>query len=229
MDVTVLVSSFDQWRVMLKGFAYYLGRYWPDCPYPVRYMVNGQPAPVGESLYCGQSTDWISMMYEALAQVDTFGTLFMLNDYWLKWPVDTQTIDTWAVYLHRYDIAHIRLQRSDPVTQHAKGPFAPDTRLFEFADWASYRISLQAGLWQTEAFRALLKYANNPWDFETTCSGRSAGWLRTLCIDATTVPAQVNHDALFCYHNMASRGQWMGQPISDALEGQVDQFIAENP
>ena len=224
-EVTVLVCGFDKERVLYKGFDYFWKKYWPDCPWPVRYMVNR--IPFGHSIACGDDPNWILMMRGALNQIETQTILFMLADYWLAQPVNTETINQFASYLPLYDIAHIRLQRSDPVTQQAISSFEPDPRLFVFGKNASYRISLQASLWQRDVFKSLLKYATSPWDFETN-SSVFANWLKCLCIDSSTTPNQWNHHAFLCYHNMVSMGQWRGRPVDDSREPEIDLFIAEN-
>ena len=225
--VTVLVCGFDKERVLYKGFHHFFNKYWPDCPWPVKYMVNEHALPFGDSLFCGIDSNWITMMRAALNQIETQTFLFMLADYWLAQPANTEAINQFASYLPKYDVSHIRLQRSDPATQGGIGSFEPDPRLFVFGEDAPYRISLQASLWQRDVFRNLLRNASSPWDFETNNSVY-ADYLRCLCIDATTTEAEWNHDAFLCYHNIVSVGRWKDRPIDDSREPDVDRFIAEN-
>ena len=221
-DVTVLVCGFDKERVLYKGFDYFWKKYWPDCPWPIRYMVN--EIPFGHSLHCGPNSDWLTMMLGALNLIETPIVMFILADYWLAQPVDTETIVQFASYIPQYDIGHIRLQRSDPITQKAISSFEPDPRLFIFGKDAPYRISLQASLWQREVFKNLLRFSTSPWDFETNASVL-ASWLDCLCIDAEKTPNQWNHHAYLCYHNVVSMGQWCGRGIDDSREADVDTFI----
>jgi len=188
-------------------------------------MVN--EIPFGHSLHCGKDTDWITMMMTALNQIETPLVLFMLADYWLAQPVSTGIITQFESYMLPHDIGHIRLQRSDPITQKAISSFDLDPRLFVFGADAPYRISLQASLWQRDVFRNLLRFASSPWDFETNASV-FGNWVRCLCIDAEKTPNQWNHHAYLCYHNMVSMGLWCGKPIDDSREPDVDRFIAEN-
>jgi hypothetical protein len=222
MEVTVLVCGFDKERVLYKGFDYFWKKYWPDCPWALRYMVN--KIPFGHAVHCGRDPNWIAMMRGALNQIEAPIILFMLADYWLAKPVDTEAITQFASYMLPHDIGHIRLQRSDPVTQRAIGSFEPDPRLFVFGADAPYRISLQASLWQVGVFKNLLQYASSPWDFETNASV-FASWLRCLCIDSEKTPNEWNHHAYLCYHNVVSMGQWNGRPIDDSRESDVDAFI----
>jgi len=226
-EVTVVVCGFDKERILYKGFNYFWNKYWPDCPWPVKYMVNRIPVPFGESLFCGPSDNWVMMMRGALNQIETQTMLFMLADYWLAYPVDTAALDQFSNYLPQFDIAHIRLQRSDPATQHALMPFEPDPRFFIFGRDAPYRISLQASFYQRDVFRNLLRNADSPWNFETNNSVY-ANYLNCLCLDSTATAEQWNHQAYLCYHNIVSMGQWRGRPVDDSREAEVDRFIAEN-
>lgn len=224
-DVTVLVVGFDQWAVMWIGFCHFWHKYWPDCPWPLRFMSNGRTPPCGEAIDCGPDTNWTAMMTSALRQVQTKRLLLMLSDYWLADPVDAQTVFQFASYLEQYGAQHIRLQRSDPVAQQGIGPFEPDPRLFVFAPRASYRISLQAALWDTETLAKLLHGRENPWEFETNASYRSSRWVDALCVDLTRTPNQWNGCAYFSYHNIVSMGQWCGKLVNDELEPDVRAFI----
>jgi hypothetical protein len=151
----------------------------------------------------------------------------MLADYWLSFPVDIETVHQFAGYMETYGVQHIRLQRSDPVAQQASGPFEPDPRLFVFAPHASYRICLQAALWNAHTLAGLLHGREDPWAFETNASARSAKYVNALSIDINTTPNQWNGWAYFGYHNIVSMGQWCGKPVNDALLPDVKKFIAD--
>ena len=226
MDLTVLVVGFDRWAVMWLGFCHFWHKFWPDCPWPLAFMSNGRTAPCGTTLDCGADDNWTAMMQSALRQVETPYLLLMLADYWLAAPTEAGAVLQFASYLEPpYDAHHIRLQRSDPATQQASGPFEPDPRLFVFAPHAVYRISLQAGLWNTHTLATLLHDRENPWEFETNASYRSRLAVNALCIDLTTTPDQWNGNAYLNYHNIVSQGQWCGKPVDDALQPDVEAFI----
>ncbi len=227
-DVTVLVSGFDGWAVLWLGFCHFWHKYWPDCPWPLKVMVNRRAPPCGQAVRCGQNANWTIMMRNALQQVETKYLLLVLVDYWLARPVETETIREFAGHLERYGAQHIRLQRSDRDVEHALGPFEPDPRLFVFAPYAPYRASLQAGLWNAHTLAGLLHGRESPWEFETNASFRSARYVNALCIDRATTPDQWCNNAYFCYHNVVSRGRWRDKPIGDALRGEVEQYIAEH-
>lgn len=224
-DVTVLVVGFDDWAVMWLGFCHFWHKYWPGCPWPLKFMANRRKAPCGETLHCGLDTNWTAMMRNALYRVDTKYLLLMLADYWLAHPVDAETMYQFAGYMTQYGAQHIRLQRADPVAQQAVGSFEPDPRLFVFAHHASYRISLQAALWNAHTLAGLLHGREDPWAFETNASVRSSGWVNALCVDLTTTPDQWNGCAYFAYHNIVSMGRWCGKPVNEMLKPDVLAFI----
>jgi len=224
-DVTVLVVGFDDWACMWLGFCHFWHKFWPDCPWPLRFMANRRKPPCGEAIHCGLDTNWTAMMRNALHKVETKYTLLTLADYWLAYPVDAGTMGQFVGYMEQYGAQHIRLQRADPVAQQASGPFEPDPRLFVFAPHASYRVSLQAGLWNTHTLAGLLYGREGPWAFETNASVRSSRYVNALCVDMTTTPDQWNGCAYFAYHNIVSMGQWCGKPVNDALTPDVWAFI----
>jgi hypothetical protein len=225
--VTVLVSSYDGASALWRGWCHFWHKFWPDCPWPVRFVTNHLDAPCGEAIKCGPERNWTAMMRKALAAVDTPSLLFTLDDYWLASMVNGQAIADFAKILVDFNVGHIRLQRSDPNTQQGIGPFEPDPRLFVFWEQAVYRASLQAALWNRAAFQRLLVDGESPWEFETNASFRSKGWMRALCVNLETTPNEWNGHAFFPYHNIVSMGQWCGVSVADPrMEGMVGDFIA---
>jgi len=169
-QVTVFVSTHDRYRIAWKPFCHAMQKYWPDCPWPTRFLTNGLESPCGTALKVGEDTNWTEMQRRGLGQIQTDIILFMCEDYWLTETVDTGVLIELADIIVSGEADRILLRRG---SHTSKGTFRPDPRLNIFADYSVYRTALQAGLWRVSTFLSLLEDGESAWDFEIKGSIRS--------------------------------------------------------
>jgi len=172
VGVTVFVSSCDSYQAVWVPFCYGLRKYWPDCPWPIRFVTNYLDPPCGSSLKVGKDKDWTTTQRRALEQISTEVILFMLDDFWLIEPVDTKSLIEFAGLIIHKKVDKIHLTNfSDEKKTPSESKI--DSRLNGYTRKSRYRTALQASLWRVSTFLNLMRDGEAPWDFETKGSVRS--------------------------------------------------------
>ena len=172
-NVVIVVGTLDLYSIVWRGLCHGLKRYWPDCPWPVRFITNDLDPPCGEAVKVGgDHTRWSQRMKKGLRQIKSPVILWLTSDNWITAPVDTEALLDFAGYILSRKADHIRLY---PGWDHdtAKGPFRHDFRLMVFNRKSPYRCSLKPGLWWRKALLSLLRKGEQAWDFEREASKRS--------------------------------------------------------
>lgn len=172
-DVTVVVGTLDLYSAVWSGMCHGLGKYWPDCPWPIVFITNNINSPCGKTIKVGgDRTRWSQRMKRGLRQIGSSVILWLTCDNWITAPPDTEAITDFASYILSKKADHIRLY---PGWDHdtAQETFRHDPRLMVFARKAPYRCSLKPGLWKRRVFLSLLKNGEEAWDFERWASKRS--------------------------------------------------------
>jgi len=170
-DVTVFVSTLDQWAAVWPGFIHGMKRYWPDCPWPVAFSTEEADTEFGHSLKVGCEEQWGARNRKALQQISSPVILFMIDDFWLCDPVETdKMVDFSNVVLrnlaHYIALAYGHREMSD-------GDFYANCYLFERGKRDYYRLALQASFWDRETLISLLNDDTTPWTFEQAGQKRS--------------------------------------------------------
>lgn len=172
-NVTIVVGTLDLYSVVWQGLCHGLKRYWPDCPWPVRFITNEIDAPCGKAVKVGgDHTDWAGRMRRGLRQVESSVILWLTSDNWLTAPPDTEALIDFANHILSGKADHIWLYPGQDYDTIQK-PFAPDSRLMVFAHNSPCRCVLKPSLWEREVFLSLLENGEWPWEFEPNASKRS--------------------------------------------------------
>ena len=164
-DVTVLVNTFDGYSMVWPTFCYSMGKFWSDCPWPIRFETNVLDPPCGKALKTGKDKNWTNMMRKALAQVETSLMLIMHSDFWLADYVDTQAMLDFAGVITRDEADHVRIRPTWSYKVHAGKPFAGDSRLVHFAPSSWYRSS-NFGLYRISEYLKLMRDGETAWQFD---------------------------------------------------------------
>lgn len=167
-NLSLLVSSFDNYSVCWGPFCHGLKKYWPEHP-PLYFITNHLEAPCGNSLKLGEDQGWAKNLLTALELIPTDFVLYAQEDYWLQNPVVNHNIVDYLRYLESGSADYIRLYP-------APGPdklLDEDERLGAIAQDSHYRASLQMALWRKETLKSLVLAEETPWQFEVNGSKRS--------------------------------------------------------
>ncbi len=173
-SVTVIVSSCDAFFDCWRPFAYFFRKFWGDCPFPVRLLVNELDlrSDFIQPLRVGPDRGWATSMMSALRQIETPYILYFQEDYFLTAPVQTeqlardiaQAMEEKAAALCFYDLS--LLEPSFAETKERFGVVPQDSK---------GRTRLQATLWQKDVFASLLRPEENAWNMEARGSERTQG------------------------------------------------------
>ncbi|MGH7785719.1 MAG: hypothetical protein ACRERC_02575 [Candidatus Binatia bacterium] len=205
-SIAVLVISCDAYRDLWRPFFELFWRHWPDCPYPVHLgseLHTHSDARV-RRLDVGAQPDWSAACARMLARIEAPTTLVMLEDYLLYDRVDTASVEGLAAYLRTHDAACVRLFP-------CPGPDAPcadHPQVGVLRPGAPFRLSLQAALWNTRVLRGLLSPGEDPWQFETNGSARTAD------VPQPFFSVQRAHRPMRYFCTGVRRGLWLRDAVS---------------
>ena len=179
-DLSLLVSSFDQYPVCWKPFCHGLKKYWPDHPSNLFFITNRLETPCGEAIKVGEDRGWAGNLKYALEQVESEFVLYSQEDYWIQEPVNSQQVESYLDLLRQNIADYIRLYPAPPADQLYVG----DERLGLILPHSAYRTSLQMALWRKSVLYDLLLTDESPWKFEKNGSARSAKYgKRFFCVN----------------------------------------------
>ncbi len=170
-NISVLVVSCDKYQDLWAPFFTLLFRYWPDCPYQIYLCANTIPYadPRVKTILIGADTTWSANLKRCLEQFPTDYFILLQEDFLFTKPVNTQRIRELVGYLRGRKGACLRLFPSPPPEKKMRDN--PDVG--ELLKGASYRVSLQAAIWERDALYDLLKEDESPWELENFGSKRS--------------------------------------------------------
>jgi len=195
----ILCLTCDQYSYIVPFFVQFLKKKWPACPWPVRIITDTKPIPdVTEQVLMMRSGRHFSNRLISYMDIHGFEDehiLVMLEDYIIR-TVDHRVV-TKAYQWMREDsnIGMIRLYPKPGPTK----PCGEDPDIGEIDRADLYVASLQASMWRSEIFRAILGPAEDPWVTEEAGSWRARHMpenVRFLCTYKEAID----------YHNYCSKG-----------------------
>jgi len=170
--VTIIVSTWDGYACAWPPLCHGLEKYWPDCPWLIKFTTNYLDPPCGDGLKLGEDTrDWSGTMQMVLDIVKTSLLLYMPEDNWLCKKVDTSALLDFTNLILTGKANYIRLSKASP--SRARCPFSTDKRLVVLTTDSKQRTSLQPALWRTSVFQSVLGQNETPWQFEGMAPHRS--------------------------------------------------------
>ena len=203
-ECSVLVPSCDAYSDLWMPFFDLFWRYWPDCPFPVFLGTNRETFahPRVTILHNERDTDWSNQVRAELAALGTPYVLLMLEDFFLRRPVNTQDILACLEALQKQDGHMIRL-----VTRPKPDVPVPSCPLIgAIIPGAPYRVSAQAAIWRRETLLNLMRPSESIWQFEMDGSRRSDKVLTGFFA--------VWRSALPYDHHVVERGKWFRHEAS---------------
>jgi hypothetical protein len=210
----------DSYAMLWPPFQHGLAKYWKDCPWPIYFITNFKDAPVGfTTIKTGKEINWTDKVKKALVSVDSEIIFWMMEDFWLPGPVQTDAlIRFYQLMMEHKRIAHIRLMCPSYGVELAPRKECShesdfDEKLWHFKPDAEYRCSVSAALWRKDV---LLEFLNtpsivNPWTFEQEASVLSMKTKRKyLCVvDPYIFPlAHYTNPYAVHKHEIVSKGRW---------------------
>lgn len=185
IDCTVLVGSCDKYADLLVPFIRLFRKYWPDCPFEVVLVTESDPNVEGfdRTINCGGGMNWASRMEKALGEVSTSKVMLLCDDYYLASTVDTSNILARLSQMRALNAVNMRLIPNPVPKSNNSKPV--DYGLFEYRKNTAYCIATQAGFWDREFLKGLLKGKSSIWEFERYGSFQIGGEPRPLLVTPT--------------------------------------------
>lgn len=184
-DCTVVVGSCDKYADLLGPFITLFRKFWPDCPFEVVLVTETDPHIDGfdRTIACGGGMNWASRMEKALGEVSTPAVMMLCDDYYLSAPVDTANILSRLMQMKALGAVNLRLI-PNPVPK-AGNSKPVDYGLFEYRKDTAYCIATQAGFWDREFLKGLLRGKASIWEFERYGSFELGDESRPLLVTPT--------------------------------------------
>lgn len=219
--VTLLVNSCDAYADLWQPFFTLLKRYF--VPLPDEILLNTETKEFhldGVKLRCVHSNapTYGERMTEALKQVKTEYTLLLLDDFFLRQPVDIGRLEDIVRWMDAdRDIAYFNSDVTEAVCNLEVGRYPGYRRL---PAGNRYTLNLQAAVWRTEKFAEYWQHKVSPWDWEERCNVLTAAHPRDkfYCV--------VNEEARFLDYGYR-KGQWMGICHGKWVEADVVPLFAK--
>ena len=176
-DLTIFVNTSDNFEDCWQAFFTLFEYFWPNCPYPIVLNTETKEysfkslnivcakVAIGENI----SLTWSECLARALDGVQTPYILYLQEDYFLEAPVNAAVIE---ILLHELRIGNADVIRLSEASDAGPWLRADDAPIWQVAQKAKYRISLQAALWRKDFLRAQVRSHESPWQLESFGSMR---------------------------------------------------------
>jgi hypothetical protein len=195
---SVLIPSCDAYSDLWIPFMTLFWRYWPGCPFPVYLGSNHQAFehPRVTTIHPGHGNNWANCVREYLAILDTPYVLLMLEDFFLRKPVETMQVVSCFEAMVKLQGMMLRLvPRPSPDLPVAGLPL-----IGQIKPGAPYRVSMQATIWHRQTLLDLMREGETIWQFEAQGSRRSdAMGGGFYCVWRPVLPYK---------HHVVERGKW---------------------
>lgn len=198
-ELTVLVCSCDKYEDLWYPFFSLLHKYWPDCK--CRIILNTETKKYeypglnieAFSLYENTNTPYGKRMRDHLKRITTPFTLLMLDDFFVREPIDVETLKTVIRYM---------MQNPKIATFNFDCINEPQNKTCEYEGFVErgvighYKLNMQAGIWRTDVLLGLWKDSDTPWGWEIYGTTRAFNNRhRYYCLsDLTKSPIKYGHD-----------------------------------
>ena len=219
-DCTMLLSSYDGGDDLWDGFFKALSIQWNN--FDMKIVLNTESKSYSYpgfeietfNLYKpGQKVAWSKRLLEHLKRIDTEYIFFILDDFWIEEPVDTEFFNKCLRWMRENkDVSNLSFQRT-------RGDNIKDNRFERFEkrpQKAEYKLNCQAALWRREKLISYLRPHENPWEFEKYGSMRAARYKDSFYTLIEGAPQIVQYN--LSEGGVLHRGRWCRCVVSPLVE-----------
>lgn len=230
-NCTVLINSCDSYEDLWNPFFKLFKTYWKNCPYEV--VLNTETKQFFDNEIDIRIVNYPSIkkdnygkrMRNCLKSIKTPYVILLLDDFFLREPVDEAFIEKIVDYLDNnpdvicfnFDVANDKYD-------------VDDGRFLEFRKrslYGEYKYNMQAAIWRTQELYAAWKPNESPWQWELYGNVRS--WTEEKLI--YILKEEIKTPLEYGYYPAARgvyRGKWVLEdvkPLFDANEISIDYEI----
>ncbi len=199
----VYVASCDSYADLCPGFFNAFQRYWPDCEYSVYLGSDHTPCNLAHAtpLLSDVGNIWSLRVRDHLRCIKEPYVLFMLEDFFIRKPVDTGMVREALRFAQAEDAGLVRLiPRPGPNSTINNHDW-----IGECVGCYPYRICTQASIWNRTYLIQLLSESESIWQFEHNVQKRSiASQKRIYAAQVDVIPYR---GVLF--HHVVEKGRWI--------------------
>lgn len=218
---SILVSSCDAYEDCWNPFFTLFNQYWPQCEVPI--VLNTETKSFtypGLDIVCPTpcKTDkrryaWGERLLKSLDFIESEIVLLMLDDFFIKSPVQVDRIYELVDLMYRDNLSHILLTNASGPNRRSSYPL-----LLEREQHAAYRLCLQIGLWRKSRLRFYIRGHENSW--LTEIWGTKRAWRvkdTFFCIDKSLQQTQgkiIDYDMT----GAITRGKWNEEKVVELFK-----------
>lgn len=172
---SIIYNTCDKYECLWDGFFTLLDKYWANCDLKIILNTEKKVFSYGElsierPIFFNAGVSWSQRIINSLNSVHTPYVIMILDDFWLKAPVDVQEIQR-CINLMENDR---KIQCINFAPQPAPNKqYRNEQRYEKRGRLAQYRINAQIALWRVDYLKNIMRSYENPWQFELSGSFRS--------------------------------------------------------
>ena len=217
---TVVINSCDNYSDLWDPFFILFKKYWKDCPLGIvlnteKKSYHDADIDIKVINYERQDNTYGNRIRNCLRKIDTPYVLLMLDDFFIREPVNMELVEKTISYLDEnpdvicfnFDVAGDQYDEDDG-------------RFLEYqkrSKYGSYRYNMQAGIWRTKALYDAWKPKESPWQWELYGNVRSWNENKKIYVlkEYMKTPIEYGYypDARGVY-----RGKWVIEDVKDLFD-----------
>ncbi len=223
-NIPLVVSSCDKCSDLWPSFFWLVKKHWAGFDGKVYLCTDSktfryEDMDIECPLRMPKSSSWSENLMALLSGVDEEYVLFMLDDFWLKSPVDVDALARCEDIMRGDNsigficlISQLEPSVENPVSEKY-------VELIEYGRKTPYRVTTQAGLWRKDYLMSLLRRHESAWWFEMFGSKRSR---------KSYYSSYVVRDSVLSYDEggVLYRGSYVGEYVKPFVE---NEGISLNP
>lgn len=190
--ISLIYCTCDRYESLWFNFFKLWTKYWVDFNATVILNTEEKDFSFGglnilRPNFSKKNSTWSERLLESLEMVETPYVILTLDDFYIKAPVDIQTLMLCVEQMDKDEDVNLFTFGCQP----GKNKPCEFSDLFEQRSrFAPYRINAQLALWRVSYLKKIIRKYENPWEFELNGSFRSSfasGKLYSLKPDAPLV------------------------------------------
>lgn len=224
-DFTIIVNSCDKYEDAWDPFFKLLKLQWPECS-NYEIILNSETKVYNcdflnvKTICGGKNITWSTRLKNVLKSVDSKLVVFLLEDFFLKSPVNQKDFLEIVDRMLKEDIGYVGLKyRPDRLL---KDNTSPKEKLVERDNLpVNLRLPLISSMWNRKYFIRILRNHESPWDFEHYAGIRSKRY-KMKVLDANNNQGFYNaifdYDIDMQYGIGIAKGKWLMPKTKELLD-----------
>lgn len=223
-NFTIIVNSCDKYEDAWDPFFKLLKLQWPDCS-KYEIILNTETKVyncdfLNVKTICGGNKTWSIRLKNVLKSIDSELVVFLLEDFFLKSPVNQKDFLEIVDYMLKENIGYIGLKYRP--NRLLKDGSLPKEKFIERDNLSvNLRLPLISSMWNRKYFIKLLRNHESPWDFEQYAGTRSKR-IKQKVLDANNNQGFYNaifdYDIDMQYGIGISKGKWLMPKTKEFLD-----------